>query len=175
MIPYPGCSTSVPIWNEDMTFEGGHFRPSSAEHNTADVCVQATPPPPAPPKPPGWAAIPLPSRAQLAWSRHEVTAIGHYLPLCGHGDMQNASAWQSRGCSAPFAQDCLPAKEFNPKAVDTDGWVQAVAAMGAKGERVGHQAAFRFQPRRTVPSLLLWLFLVYPGLFACSSVCFHLL
>lgn len=133
MIPYPGCSTGVPIWNEDMTFVAGLFRPSSAPHNHADVCVQAAAPPPPPPKPPGWAAIPLPSKAQLEWSRHEITAIGHYLPLCGRGDMQNASSWQSRGCSPMFSQHCLPAAEFNPKAVDTDGWVQAVAAMGAKG------------------------------------------
>ena len=133
MIPYPGCAfPAAPVWNEDMTFSGGIFKPVSATHNHADVCVRASQPPPPPPKPPGWAAIPLPSPAQLAWSRHEITAIGHFLPLCGAGDMQNASSWQSRGCSAPFSQDCLPAAEFSPHAVDTDGWVQAVAAMGAK-------------------------------------------
>lgn len=132
MIPYPGCTFTGPVWNEDMSFSGGLFRPASAEHNQAGVCVQAAPPPPPPPKPPGWAAIPLPSAAQLAWSRHEITAIGHFLPLCGVGDMQNASSWHSAGCGAPWHKNCLPAVEFDPKAVDTDGWVQAVKSMGAK-------------------------------------------
>ena len=31
-----------------------------------------------------------------------------------------------------MATNCLPSEEFNPHDVDTDGWVEAVAAMGAK-------------------------------------------
>ena len=31
-----------------------------------------------------------------------------------------------------MATNCLPAEEFDPHDVDTDGWVEAVAAMGAK-------------------------------------------
>eukprot|EP01045_Picozoa_sp_COSAG04_P013471 COSAG04_NODE_957_length_9173_cov_27.835133_2_plen_454_part_00 len=131
MIPYPQCD-SAGAWNEDLEMDGGRFKPSDAAHNQAGVCVAVSPPPPPPHKPPGWSEIPIPTPAQLAWSRHEITAIGHFLPLCGHGDMQNASSWASRGCGAPFAADCLPAADFDPKGVDTDGWVKAVAAMGAK-------------------------------------------
>jgi hypothetical protein len=83
---------------KDMVFANGMFKPTGVgTHNQAGMCVQAAPAPPPPPKPPGWSAIPLPSPAQLAWSRHEITAIGHFLPLCGHGDMQkpDGAGWES--------------------------------------------------------------------------------
>jgi alpha-L-fucosidase len=132
MIPYPQCDPAG-AWNEIIELSaGGVFKPSSAAHNKAGVCIAAVPPPPPPHRPPGWSNIPLPTPAQLAWSRHEITAIGHFLPLCGHGDMQNNASWTSRGCGAPFAADCMAPKEFNPKGIDTDGWVKAVASMGAK-------------------------------------------
>ena len=131
MIPYPQCDPAG-AWNEDLEFSAGKFKPSDTAHNQAGVCVAAAPPPPPPPEPPGWSKIPIPSPAQLAWSQHEITAIGHFLPLCGRGDMQNASSWTSRGCGPPFSTDCMAAEEFNPQGVDTDGWVKAVAAMGAK-------------------------------------------
>lgn len=132
LVPYTECAQAGLGYREALSFSAsGLLKPSSAAHNRADVCIQAAPPPP---KPPGWLTIPLPSPAQLAWSRHEITALGCFLPLCGRGNTQKpeGSGYERRNCEAPFSSNCLPAAEFNPRNVDTDGWVEAVASMGAR-------------------------------------------
>jgi hypothetical protein len=74
------------------------------------------------------APLPLPTPAVLKWTQQELTAIGHFLPMCGRGDPQNASDWKACGCG----QCCEPSEMFDPRGVDTDSWVSALAAFGAK-------------------------------------------
>ena len=75
MIPYPGCATGVPIWNEDMTFVGGLFRPSSAPHNHADVCRLRPRPRPHPSHPDGRPSHSLPKRSLCGQDTRSLSSI----------------------------------------------------------------------------------------------------
>ena len=100
------------------------------------------------------APLPIPTPAVLNWTLQELTAIGHYLPLCGQGDPSNSSSWKAKGCGNCPGCACLPASSFNPHAIDTDSWVSALASYGAKTAVyvVQHGCGFaQWQTRAAIP------------------------
>ena len=56
-------------------------------------------------------SVVIPTDVQLRWADYEVGAIGHFLPISNH---------------------CRNATAFDPRNVDTDSWVRAIAQFGAK-------------------------------------------
>jgi len=70
-------------------------------------------------------ALPVPTPEQAAWQDQEIGMFFHFdLPVFTEGGKGNGSNWQSCGN--------LDSNIFNPQKLDTDQWMEAPKAVGAK-------------------------------------------